>query len=326
MSGSSRRGGTVLAERPFLDFDGSVLQVEGLTVTVEVITPQDAERYLRTNKNVRKLRTAVVNRYARDMSNDDWHLGTSVIGFDAEGNLRCGQHRLTACVQSGVPFTTIVARGLTESAVDNDDQGLKRTTGDVLHAKGETNGPALAAVIANCYRWDAGEVLQSYALTPTQVQRYLADNPGVRDAAMICRPLMAAPLHARVSAVGPFIFRIRQIDDELADLFVRGLHSGADLPEHDPILKLRMYYLAKRGNQYGRPSRVHELALCVKAWNAWLTGRPVKALRWGRGASGQEEFPALLGTNGRAWPFPDVKSAMARERERLAAAENESAN
>lgn len=283
-------------------------------VTIETITPEDAERYLASNNNVRRLRPSAVGRYAADMGAGRWYCGTSVIGFDQDDNLRCGQHRLTACVESGMPFTTIVSRGLVQEAIDNDDQGLKRTTGDVLRSKGEVNTQALASVIANAWRWDQGLMLHSTAPTQRQVDEYLEANPTLREATAAAQPLLGAPLAARVSAVGPFIFRIRQIEPEFAEAFVHGLHTGADLSENDPILRLRQYYLAKRGSQYGRPSRQHELALNIKSWNAWLAGRPVKALRWGRGASGQEDFPLIHGPNGRPWPFPEIRAALAARR------------
>jgi hypothetical protein len=299
-----------------IDKKGVIRDVNGNElpdVTIETITPEEAAEYLERNDNVRKLRPSVVERYAADMAANHWHVGTSVIGFDEDGNLRCGQHRLTACVESDTPFTTIVARSLSQAAIDNDDQGLKRTTADVLKSKGEVATQALAAVISNSWRWDIGQVLGSTPMTQTQTQEYLAANPAVRDATQMSQNLTPAPLGARVSAVGPFIFRIRQIEEEMADQFIRSLHTGADLPENDPILRLRQYYLAKRVSQYGRPSRTHELALLVKAWNAWLAGRPVKNLRWGRGSSGQEEFPLLNGPSGRPWPFPEVRAALARK-------------
>lgn len=285
-------------------------------VTVETITPRIAADYLERNQNIRRLRPSVVERYAADMAAGNWHVGTSVIGIDPDDNLRCGQHRLAACVKSGKSFTTIISRGLSQAAIDNDDMGLKRTQADILRSRGEVNAPALAAAIANSWRWDNGLVLHSVAPTSTQVAIYLDENPEIRQAVGIGISMVGAPLFARISAIGPFIYRVRQIEPEFADTFVLGLQTGADLSASDPILRLRQYYLAKRSSQYGRPSRTHETAVLVKAWNAWLTGRPVKALRWGRGTSGQEEFPALLSMDGRPHPFPDVVAARDRRKVR----------
>lgn len=275
-------------------------------VSVETITPPEATQYLESNDNVRKLRQNVVDRYAADMLAGRWFVGTSVIGFDQAGNLRCGQHRLTACVQANVPFTTIVSRGITQDVVDNDDMGLKRTQSDILKAKGEVSAHGLAACIANSWRWDRGLMMQTITPTPSQVSEYLAANPGLREATGASQAFIGPPLHARVSAIGPFIYRIRQISPDFAEAFLKRLHTGADLSEHDAILRLRQYYLAKRANQYGRPSKQHEAALCVKAWNAWIQGRPVKALRWGRGGVANEEFPQLLDLEGKPYPFPEV--------------------
>lgn len=308
-----------LPEPRSLDVNGNPMP----RVSVETITPDEAVRYLEHNENVRKLRPSVVERYAADMAAGRWYVGTSVIGFDEEGNLRCGQHRLNGCVLADAPFTTIVSRDLTQQAIDNDDMGLKRTQADILKAKGETSAHALGATISNSWRWDQGLMMQSTTPTPSQVAEYLADHPTLRESCATAQILMGPPLHARISAVGPFVHRIRQVDQDFAENFVKGLHTGVDLSEHDPILRLRQYYFGKRSNQYGRPSRQHELALCIKAWNAWIAGRPVKALRWGRGGTGQEEFPLILGLDGRPWPFPEVRAALARRAENPDAGEDD---
>ena len=84
----------------------------GLTVTVEHVTPQQAEQWLTRNHHHRPINPKRVAKYAERMTAGEWSLNGKSLTFDHDGVLLGGQHRLSACVQSGVPFLTLVVRGL----------------------------------------------------------------------------------------------------------------------------------------------------------------------------------------------------------------------
>lgn len=89
----------------------------GLTVEVVHVTPELAARWLERNHRHRKIDPRRVRRYAKQMTAGTWSLNGKTLVFDAEGMLLGGQHRLTACVESGVGFTTLVVRGINPEAV-----------------------------------------------------------------------------------------------------------------------------------------------------------------------------------------------------------------
>lgn len=92
------------------------------------MTPEMANEILERNKNNRKIRLYVVDRYARDMANGKWEINGDTIVFDESGNLTDGQHRLMAVVKAGVTVDMIAVYGIPFSATK--DIGLPRSIAD----------------------------------------------------------------------------------------------------------------------------------------------------------------------------------------------------
>ena len=96
--------------------------------TIELITPDIAKKYLlsNTDKN-RNLMENYVNFLADCMLRGEWMLTGQGIGFDVNGRLINGQHRLHACVRSGVSITIEVTRNLDPVSFRVMDAGHNRT-------------------------------------------------------------------------------------------------------------------------------------------------------------------------------------------------------
>jgi hypothetical protein len=84
----------------------------GIAVTIEVIDQEQAKAYLDNNARHRPIKAKKVFQYMDEMVDGKWRLNGKTITFDRNGRLLNGQHRLTAVLQSGVPLTTLVVRGL----------------------------------------------------------------------------------------------------------------------------------------------------------------------------------------------------------------------
>lgn len=84
----------------------------GLEITIEIISPEEAQSYLNNNAKHRPIKEKKVNEYMGEMREGKWRLNGKTICFDSTGRLLNGQHRLSAVVRSGVPLTTVVVRGL----------------------------------------------------------------------------------------------------------------------------------------------------------------------------------------------------------------------
>lgn len=109
-----------------------------MQVSVETITPKQAEKYLQFNTSNRTLRKSLVSQYARDMTNSKWKLTHQGIAFNCDGTLLDGQHRLAAIVESGTTIDMLVVRGVDSRHQLVMDDHAKRSAYDALTlTKGE---------------------------------------------------------------------------------------------------------------------------------------------------------------------------------------------
>ena len=107
---------------------------ETVTISIEEITPEIAEQYLKNNyKNNRPLKQVSVSQFASDMSDGSFILNPSApLIFSKSGELIDGQHRLRACVQSGCSFKSFVVRGADEKTYEVIDIGNPRSVSDIV--------------------------------------------------------------------------------------------------------------------------------------------------------------------------------------------------
>lgn len=111
-------------------------RTHNIRTKVEMITPDKAKRYLKSNESNRTISNTLVQRLSRDMKAGKWELNGEAIVFSADGKLIDGQHRMTAVVKSGVTVPMLVVRGVNADARFTIDHGRARTAGDVLRMKG----------------------------------------------------------------------------------------------------------------------------------------------------------------------------------------------
>jgi hypothetical protein len=92
------------------------------TYANETITPELAQHYHDMYLRNRTIRKIAVGEYAEAMENDGWYLNGEGVTFTWEaapcdctprhGMPANGDHRFLACVKAGVPFRTLVTRGV----------------------------------------------------------------------------------------------------------------------------------------------------------------------------------------------------------------------
>ena len=94
----------------------------------EFITPDEALFVLtHWGQFNRPLNRGKVKQYASDLAASRWHSEDgNLIKFARTGELLDGRHRLTACVEAGIHFTTDVVVGLRPEAILTQDIGKSR--------------------------------------------------------------------------------------------------------------------------------------------------------------------------------------------------------
>ena len=83
----------------------------------------------------RDIRNSNLNKITKDLVKGNWKVTNASIAFDKNGNLIDGQHRILACVNSGVGFKTFVSSGYEPETYRNIDRGASRNVQDDMEVE-----------------------------------------------------------------------------------------------------------------------------------------------------------------------------------------------
>lgn len=268
-------------------------------VKVVDMTPELAEVLLASSPGNRVLRKYMVEKYARDMRNGDWHETAETIQVSKSGRLKNGHHRLYAVIESGVTIRFYVAIGLEEDVDRFVDTGTARTGADAFKMADFHPDPQMCAAVSvlalnveagvlprvelfkqggGSSRWSRAETLNWGEVHRDQLQDAVA-----RFGAGARKPSMkgmspAAWVYA--------LFVLRQLDGERVDEFAEGTVQMRTNGRGDPRNSL-LTYLQERSqilNRKGIPfEKIHSmrapeaLYIIFKAYNAWANARTITA-------------------------------------------------
>lgn len=255
-----------------------------LRASVERVTPEMASRLLGTMEHNRKMRRAVVERFAREMVAGRWQLNGEPVILDEAGRLRDGQHRMSAVVMAKVAVDILIVRGIKDEAMATIDTGQSRSYGDVITLRG---GSSIGATMASTARWwwlyeNTEYVTAKTALSHQELDAIIEQHPNIENSALralrskfkrFCPPSVLGFVHSYLS---------EKQDGDIAELFLTELEKGANLDEDDPIFVLRRRLL-----EMERRDGREILALVIKGYNEWIDGTRLQVLVWRTG----EKFP-----------------------------------
>lgn len=254
---------------------------------VETITPDRAAAYLSKNDLNRPVSPGWVVALAAAMARGEWKVNGEAIKFAKSGRLMDGQHRLHAILKAGIPQPMVVARDLDEDTFDTLDQGKKRTSADVLSMRGEKNAPALASAARAMIAIRRGGNFAGYC-SAIEIENILDTHPDLRRwvdayAGSKAKTFMTS-LFPAVLTLGA-----RKHDEEVAEVFLQQVATGANLAPKSPALSLRERMIESHTSGSKRLKTPAIAAITIKAWNAFAHGKQVGVLRY----SPDEIFPTV---------------------------------
>jgi hypothetical protein len=232
------------------------------------------------------------------MSRGDYDMTSVGIGFNPRGELVNGQHRLTAILVSETPVWMVVVRGLTPTAQEVMDQGLPRSLIDTLKFHKvkyySLMAPSLRWMARLEYAWKTGR--PNYANERPQVpffMQILRDHPGLMDLPVdvtrVRRGILVTP-----GVLLPLWYHLRLKDPVESEIFMSKLAIGNELTTTDPIFVVRRLIENDRRRNYEHMPDYREMALLIKAWNAWREVKPVVSLTFNFGQTVKERFPVII--------------------------------
>lgn len=216
----------------------------GVSVTVETITPEMASRYLASQSNIRPIQRTSVDRLVQMMRSGQFALNGESVKFNREGRLFDGQHRMTACVVSGMPFTTVVVRGAEEPGVD---EGQARTLAQLIGGMGEKNWVLHGSLTRVLYflerhedPWMSNDKVPNATLLDF---RRSMDMPAANRGVAIGAKCKLLP---PVVAAAFFYMAQKKHEADAVESFVATVESGENLAAGSPRMELRRWMEGRR--------------------------------------------------------------------------------
>ena len=240
-----------------------------MQIEIATITPDQAKAMLARNHKNRPLNPHHVTRMSIDMQKGNWIVNGDAIRLSDVGDLMDGQHRLNACVSSGVPFQTVLVRGLDGDAARTIDGGRKRTVADKFNMDGVKNAKAMATAL----RLLGKVAAQSKSYQPSDQEFYelLDIHPGLADSVSRYKNVPFR-LSSIISAL--HYIAATTTDQDVADAFAETVRSGIPTRENDPAHTFREWVIRNATGQ----SLLSFESILVAACRAWSCYRDDKGL------------------------------------------------
>ncbi|BAU93426.1 hypothetical protein MPPM_4821 [Methylorubrum populi] len=239
------------------------------------ITPEIAALLLNKNPDNRNLSKKRIGEIRADLESGRYVLNGEPIIVSKDGLLNDGQHRLIACVESGVTFRTIITFGVTRSSRLTLDQGGARTVADYLDMQGGGDNTKVAATVARML-WQYQKLghLSSNGKSkqrtwPTKAESLVVAAENEREIAF---HLSCVQKTSRLVGSLSFVVLCRIVlaraDATMGAVFIDRLLDGSNLKPDSPIFVLRERFI--NDPKMRQPDRFEAV---VRAWNAMRKGK-----------------------------------------------------
>lgn len=275
-----------------------------------LLTPEISAKILdELNSANRPLRPGRVAYWANIMKKGRWRYTHQGVAFDTNGTLQDGQHRLAAAAQEGYVLDIQISVGMPSDNHGVVDVGAPRSASDTLALLGKPNYRNLSGAIRVVALYDRyGPEFRAGIKTriPNDELEELTERYGeLMDQAVA----VASSLYMKnrrggpkmsIVASGAAIYLISRnlpdgVNDDRIVEFLRGYSDGTGLFAGDARLPLRSYMSNLVDNRNHKVPVGDQLAVFLKAWNAWINNETVGVLSWRRNElMPKVEVPSIL--------------------------------
>lgn len=252
---------------------------------VTEITPELAELYLSKNTKNRQVKLSHVNNLASQMSLGIWVQNGESIKFDDYGNLIDGQHRLNACIKSGVNFKSLVIRGLPSESFKTIDTGSKRTAQDLLSVDNIKNSCAVSAIIKFVISYNKTKALSAVSNVPVSNQEILDEyNKSKDDYDFLSAYAVKVNRILNTQFFGMAKIMFDAGHREWFEPAMEKIKTGQNLNYGDPCLAMREWAIGSTAN-----NRSYKNIAYIKFINALVHKKELKVIR-----VNYETYPQLV--------------------------------
>jgi hypothetical protein len=264
------------------------------------ITPETAREILRFQRN-RDLRKHIVKKFSKLIRTGRFGLTHQGIAFNTDGQMIDGQHRMTACVETGRPIFVLVAFNMPQESFLQVDRGANRSAGDDLKTMGleastsEGNRFAAAARIVAAVDKGYDPTLSdtgSFA-EPAEMPGIKERHPKLADTVAWARLILArSAVKYPPAGFAGLLTLMREVDDRKALSLAERMTVGVPLSVDDPANLVRNAQSAGHGKSAAGSARSAFMYRFVRAWGHIHAGTKPTRLHSGDEGSG---FPVIAG-------------------------------
>lgn len=259
---------------------GQLEPVPGVRSVAVYLNPETAKAMLARNVRNRKLSDQVVEKYVEEILNDEWRLTPAAVGFDSEGTLVDGQHRLSAIVKAGMTVPMVITTGLPVAAQEKVDRQRRRSLFDALYLSGQVRNRKWVEIATCLARRTVSsnsgstppdsvvkQALEIHKVAITAITDFMGEKSvkGISQASF----LAAAVLYHEINA-------------EKCLEFMDAIRTGAGLALDHPALRLRKLLMGEsvlHSMPRGGANQAYIFRRSVYAMQAHLDGRMIGGLR-----------------------------------------------
>ncbi|MFF7414870.1 MULTISPECIES: hypothetical protein [Streptomyces] len=249
------------------------------------VTPEIAATFLSRDSVNRRLDMGQVRALAETILRGEWKLTHQGIAFDETGALLDGQHRLHAIIEANAPVEMLVFDGVARDVFPVLDTGKRRSAADTLLSTGAKYLHLLSSTIRHVILFktmphDPWSGARAHVSNDRILAAYNEDRDRYGEAVTIGRELSKHLFASQTAAAVGFFVTTDVAPAADIDEWISGLKSGASLDPGDARLALREVPrdTQKRGSKRRMGMR-DQVAIYIKAWNAWVEPEKASELR-----------------------------------------------
>lgn len=289
-------------KKQFLPFVSTDTKVEILDTDIEIkkvlVTPALALELLKGNVCNRSLRKSKINKYAADMNNNLWHADTSeTIKIAKNRRLLDGQNRLNAIIQIGKPVASFIAYPVPESAMNNIDTGMTRSTKNIFELNGIANAQQVSSAIKKYLAYKMhpslpdNDPIRKGGVTDIMVlDEYFSRSEEWQEIVSKLFKCKNTFKNIECTFLMAWYALCKEINKEHTEHYFNTLLSGVGFTtDKDPIYLFREYLLKNNTEKSIEQKRIITFALFIKSWNYTRTKQAISNLRF----TSNEKYPKL---------------------------------
>lgn len=275
---------------------------------IKLVTPEMAKNWLTTNIKNRNVSDTLVNHYARQMKLGLWELTGEPLIFSSN-KLLDGQHRLHALIKAEVSLEFLCVFNVNDSAFAVMGTGKTRSAGDIFSITDIKNANNMAAGIRKYYTLisksslttgtprggriisSSGNGLVNIKSTAKEFINFYFENKDFLDDVMIKSQSMykKSRLFACSELVGYISYLYFEKKHSYTKIieFFDGVSGGKT--DNSIILILRDKLLSDKISIKRIPGNIRTIFI-IKTWNAFITGKYFKLLKYDQERDIKPEF------------------------------------